>query len=84
MPHADASYRKQLRNTRRVWAALSANPRQSVRQLARDLGLYYVTVYHALHRLHDAGYIQWDRSEKAGAWKVVVPFVVRPLRIHKP
>ena len=71
-------------NTRLVWAALSANPRRGVRQLARELGPYYVTVYRALHRLHDAGYIQWDRSERGSAWVVLVPFIAGPIRIHTP
>lgn len=62
-------------NTRRVWAALSADPCRTVRQLTHDLGLTHDTIISALRRLSDAGYIDYE-PRAVRARTVIVPFVV--------
>ena len=64
-----------FRNTRRVWAAISADPRREIRTLARELRLDYHTVYAALHRLRDAGYIDWNPSGYREL-RIVIPFII--------
>ena len=59
--------------TRRVWAAMSVNPLCRKDELARALGIGRHTLYAALYRLREAGYLRLDG--RAG-WSVVVPFVV--------
>lgn len=67
-----------VRFVRRVWAAISANPHATIRELAAQLDAAHSQVAKALTILDDAGYI---RREKAGhihsprACRVVVPFV---------
>ena len=63
-----------FRNTRHVWALLSAGEVQTAR-LIDVSGLNRQTVYRALHRLKDAGYIHWEHDYI----RVVVPFIVRDL-----
>lgn len=76
MGHA-AKYAKQgvgFDLTRRVWAAISANPRGSKRALMHDLGIASSsTLYAALYRLERAGYIRHSRGAKS-SWIVVIPF----------
>lgn len=66
---------------RRVWAAMSRNPQRSKALLMRQLRLSRPTLYAALYQLREAGYIEMPEH---GAVRIVVPFVVQPLQIHKP
>jgi DNA-binding MarR family transcriptional regulator len=63
------------RNIRRVWAAVTANPRASKKELGRALRLSYGAVAGTLRFLNDAGYIHFEKSTKR-AITVLVPFVI--------
>lgn len=70
-----ASYRVSLTKTRRVWAAVTAHPRASCKDLCRLSGIRSTsTVQYALNRLHDAGYIE-RLPGRARTLRVIVPFV---------
>lgn len=60
---------------RRVWAAVSAEPCASTRELADMAGCAHSSVRLALRRLRDVGYIDFpDGASRAR--RVIVPFVV--------
>jgi DNA-binding IclR family transcriptional regulator len=59
-----------LTATRAVWVAISAQPRSSMRALARRTHYAVSTVWHALHILQGAGYISYLAP---GHWRVNVP-----------
>ena len=64
---------------RRTWAAVSATPCASVRQLARRIRASWSSVNVALHILRDAGYVTFeDRAHRSR--RVLVPFAVVPRR----
>lgn len=67
------------RQIRRVWAAVTQNPRASKRELAGELGLAFSSVSGALRFLKDAGYIQFPRG-KSRAITIVLPFIVEELQ----
>lgn len=62
---------------RQVWAAVTANPRLSIPEIAKQLDYHSVAQIHAaLHILRDAGYIAFaDRACRART--VLVPFYVQ-------
>ena len=62
---------------RSTWAAVSATPCASVRQLARRIRASESSVNRALHILRDAGYVTFeDRARRSR--RVLVPFAVVP------
>lgn len=64
-----------LRNARRVWAAVTAHPQATVRELGGELGMPFGTVAAALRLLRDAGYVEFDAAS-ARARRVLIPFIV--------
>lgn len=62
------------RTTRRVWAMVTKEPRASRRDIARRLRVPLSTVHHALHRLRDAGYIDFE-DYTTGTNRILVPFI---------
>jgi DNA-binding transcriptional MocR family regulator len=66
------------RNVRRVWAAITATPYASQRELAQALRISHGAVSSALRLLKDAGYIQFPKCASR-AVEVLVPFVVQEL-----
>lgn len=63
------------RNIRRVWAAVTARPHASKRELAYRLGLSYGAVAGALRLLNESGYIQFSKNTKR-AITILIPFVI--------
>lgn len=68
-----------MRNIRRVWAAITANPRASKREIADDLDLAFSSVGGALRFLKDTGYICSPKGASR-AITIVVPFYVEELK----
>lgn len=64
----------QFQNTRRVWAALTANPDATIRQIRARTGLHADAVQLAIYQLESAGYITRDPRTARGR-RVVVPFI---------
>ena len=63
------------KTVRHVWATVSRNPRLTVRGLAKQLNHSPSTIHNALHRLRDAGYIQFtDRA--CNARTIIVPLII--------
>lgn len=72
-------FRIGVRNTRRVWAAVSAGIRGE-KALMHATRLRRTTVYRALRELHAQGYIERQHGRVA----VVVPLIInRHIRIIK-
>lgn len=67
------------RQIRRVWAAVTRNPRASKRELSEELGLSFGAIGGALRLLKDAGYINFPKR-KSRAITVIVPFFVQELQ----
>ena len=63
-----------LPTLRRVWAAVTRDPRARLRQLATETDLAYTTVRCALIALAGAGYIETGGYGKTAARRIVVPF----------
>lgn len=63
-----------LSTTRRVWAAVSAEPNASVRELAAAAGCGVAQAHHALHELQHAGYVTLGYGSRAR--RVNVPFIL--------
>lgn len=61
------------RNARRVWAAITRNPRASNRELAAQLNLGYSTVAKALNRLRSEGHIAFEHGD-CRAVTIIIPF----------
>lgn len=62
--------------TRRVWAAITANPRISSRELAAAVGLRSTsTAHHHVAKLVQAGYV--EREGRARGFAVLVPLYVQ-------
>lgn len=74
-----ANYAKQtvsLDTVRRVWAAISKEPRRSKLALMKELRIESAsTFYSALYRLEQAGYIRHTPGMK-DSWIVLVPFII--------
>ncbi len=66
---------------RLTWAAITADPNASARQIADRLGTgyYYGAIAQALRELVQAGYIG-ERPAAGVARPILVPFVVEQLR----
>lgn len=64
--------------TRAVWAAVTRDPCASMDDMAAKLGIARSTVYHALQRLRDLGYISFQDRAKVSR-TVLVPCRVGPL-----
>jgi galactokinase/mevalonate kinase-like predicted kinase len=64
---------------RRVWAAVTATPRASVRDLAHRERLPVRAVQVALHVLRDAGYIDFA-ARSCRARTILVPFYITGVR----
>ena len=62
-------------NIRRVWAAISASPHASRREMALTLGLSWGAIESALLLLKDAGYIRFPKYASR-AIEVVIPFYI--------
>lgn len=60
---------------RKVWAAVTRQPRASVRELAEELGSSFSAVSASIRFLTDAGYIEHERGA-CRARRIVVPFGV--------
>lgn len=74
------SYRTCFRHTparqatlRRVWATISAKPRLSVRELAKQAGCTTEETQRALHQLVSVGAIEHQEGT-CRAWHIVEPF----------
>lgn len=52
-----SSHTATIDEIRTVWAAVSADPRISIRCLAEQTGIKKTKVHHILHFLEDAGYV---------------------------
>ncbi len=67
-----------VRLTRRVWADVTRYPNSSMRERAErlEISAWSVVSYH-LHKLRDAGYIDFV-PERIGTITVLVPFVQVP------
>lgn len=63
-----------LANTRRVWAALTADPRCNKLHLAAEIGIGPNTIHAAIRRLLRAGYI--NRSEDKNSYVVIIPLII--------
>jgi hypothetical protein len=61
-------------NIRRVWAAISATPHASKRELAHALRLSYGATAGALRMLKGAGYIAFEPGSKR-AVTILVPYI---------
>lgn len=70
------------RLVRRTWAAVTANPAASARQLADDLGIggNYTNVSLALRVLVAAGYIG-ERPARGAPRPIYLPFVVGDMKL---
>jgi DNA-binding transcriptional ArsR family regulator len=67
------------KRVRRVWAAVSATPHASRRELMARLDMSYGAISAALDALEDAGYIETVPGA-ARARRIVVPFIVKELK----
>jgi predicted ArsR family transcriptional regulator len=78
-PKMNGNTRRAIHTTRRVWAAITADPQAHIRDLACQLDLNPHTIHRILHQLRDAGYIDFaDRSERART--VIIPFCITGAR----
>lgn len=59
---------------RRVWAAVSAAPQSTLRELASTLGMHFSGVGAALRLLKDAGYIDFPKGTDH-ARTILIPFI---------
>lgn len=62
---------------RHVWAAVTATPQASCREMGITLGISYSTVAAAIRFLHDCGYIESEYGQSRGR-RVVVPLYSLP------
>lgn len=67
------------RTVRAVWAALSRRPQASYQELADQVCLSKSTVYYAIARLIDAGYVEQVKYGNRTR-RLVVPFIVEKVR----
>jgi DNA-binding MarR family transcriptional regulator len=67
---------RSIDTTRRVWAALTATPDASIRELATRLGIAISTVASHRRRLREAGYIAFEDGG-VRATRVLVPLYVQ-------
>ena len=67
---------------RRVWAAVTATPQATLREIAARADTSYSVAGAALRLLRDAGYVDFDHGTDHGR-RVIIPFVVRPFTTRR-
>lgn len=71
-----------IRRVRLVWAAVSAHPQATIRELATVVGFEYGDVARALRVLENAGYIEHPHNVNR-ARRILMPYVTGPFRVLK-